>query len=85
MTDLLKFRIPALFVDECVVLSATEIVYGYQDGWINAVDTGAVALASYRVNWSLSESVENLALLLLSDIARVPELVEPGGPVVCFR
>lgn len=76
MSDLVRFVLPAAFINSVVRLTAAELVYGYRRGWLSEPDVVTIALTSYREGAEQSQSEKDLALLLSDDFDRVPEFVD---------
>jgi hypothetical protein len=86
MSDaLVKFAIPARFVEERVMLTPAELVYGFRGGWLADRDVVSIALARLEAGEVLSPPEEELALLLSDDLGRVPELVDDLGESVAVQ
>jgi hypothetical protein len=75
VSDLVKFHIPAGFVLARVLPTPSELVYGFEQGWLSEPDVVAIGLAMYGVG-EAPAVIENLALLLSDELSRVPDLVE---------
>ncbi len=78
MTDdaLIRFRIPAEFVAGQGLPTATELFYGYRNGWLVREDVVAIALRKYEAELPLRVAEEALALLLSDDYDQVDDLVD---------
>lgn len=72
---LIRFNIPAEFVASHGLPTATELAYGYRNGWLARDDVVAVALQKFEAGVSLRESEETLALLLSDEFDQVDDLV----------
>ncbi|MQS16761.1 DUF2247 family protein [Streptomyces kaniharaensis] len=67
MSDLLKFKIPADFIEPHVHLSLAELEYGHREGWIDA--DGVIGLCTRRLVAGHASQLEETIALLLSDEA----------------
>ena len=76
MSDLVRFVLPATFINSAVRLTAAELVYGYRRGWLSEHGVVAIALTSYGEGVEQSQPEKDLALLLSDDLDRVPQLVD---------
>lgn len=75
MSDLLRFTIPADFIESRVRLLLPEIAYGYREGWINAKEV--INLCTHRLAATCASPTEEAIALLLSDEAdQVADLLE---------
>ncbi|MFD9691824.1 DUF2247 family protein [Kitasatospora sp. NPDC059088] len=75
MSDLLKFKIPADFIEPRVHLSLAELAHGYREGWIGA--DGVIDLCVQRLSiGSVSQAEEELALLLSDEADQVEGILE---------
>ena len=73
---LIRFHIPAEFVASHGLPTATELAYGYRNGWLLREDVVAIALRKYEAELPLRDAEEALALLLSDDYDQVDDLVD---------
>ncbi len=74
--ELIRFEIPAQFINARVRLTPGELAYGYGQGWIKDQDVVSLALAHYSQGGSDSDALDGLALLLNDELDRVRELID---------
>ncbi|MFG2907033.1 DUF2247 family protein [Kitasatospora sp. NPDC048286] len=75
MSDFLKFKIPAEFIEPRVRPSLAELEYGHREGWIDA--DGVISLCTRRLEaGQVSQTEETIALLLSDEADQVAGLLE---------
>ena len=77
--DLVKIPIPAAFIITRVVLTAREIAYGWQHGWILSQDVVTLALAKLEAGAPITPAEEELTFLSPNNLYEVPNLIAKLG------
>ncbi len=74
MTDTVKFKLSAAFIDAHACLHIREIVYGHREGWIDSTAVTDLCLRKLEAGRA-SDLEEQIALTLREQADTVPELL----------
>ena len=77
--DLIKFKLPASFVNGHVLLRSNELAYGYVHGWLDESAVIVIAEHELALEMDLSQEVLELALLLGDERDRVRDIISQIG------
>jgi len=73
--DLVKFLLPADFINERVLLSPTELAFGLSRGWVSPESVIRVATHQLAAGGCISKPIEDLALLLDDQADEVADIL----------
>ncbi|MGV9674836.1 DUF2247 family protein [Nocardia sp. NPDC003482] len=73
---LIRFELPASFIESRAKLTPRELGYGYRNGWITDLDVVRLAMTDVVPETEPMEVVESLSLLLSDELGKVDDLVD---------